>query len=105
MRPGSFVDLLRRATKNPVVEIFNKDMFAMSTVNFSVPEEVRDAFDAAFAGENKSAVIARLMVQAVEERKRQKRRAVLFRQLTADRDKRPRATGARLAAARRKGRP
>jgi hypothetical protein len=77
----------------------------VSTVNFSVPAEIRDAFDAAFAGENKSAVIARLMARAVEERERQKRRATLFRQLTAERRKRPPASGAGITAARRKGRP
>lgn len=47
----------------------------MSTVNFSVPDDVKKAFNKAFAGENKSAVLARLMRQAVEERERQKRRA------------------------------
>ena len=47
----------------------------MATVNFSVPEEVKAAFDEAFARENKSAVVARLMRQAVEERRRQERRS------------------------------
>ncbi|MFQ5661393.1 MAG: hypothetical protein ACE5GZ_13300 [Gammaproteobacteria bacterium] len=47
----------------------------MSTVNFSVPEDVKRAFNKAFKGENKSAVLTRLMQQAVEKRKRQKRRA------------------------------
>jgi hypothetical protein len=76
----------------------------VATVNFSVPIEIRDAFDAAFAGENKSAVIARLMARAVEERERQKRRATLFRQLTSDRPKRPQATAGKISATRRKGR-
>ena len=40
----------------------------MSTVNFSVPEEVKDAFNAAFEGQNKSAIIADLMREAVERR-------------------------------------
>ena len=39
----------------------------MATVNFSVPEEVKKKFDRAFAGKNKSRVIADLMSQAVEE--------------------------------------
>jgi predicted nucleic acid-binding protein len=46
----------------------------MATVNFSVPDDVKDAFNKAFKGENKSAILARLMRDAVEERKRQKRR-------------------------------
>lgn len=47
----------------------------MATVNFSVPEPVKEAFNKAFAGENKSAVLTQLMRQAVEERRRQARRA------------------------------
>jgi hypothetical protein len=33
----------------------------MATVNFSVPSDIKQAFDKAFAGENKSAVVADLM--------------------------------------------
>jgi hypothetical protein len=47
----------------------------MATINFSVPEMVKRAFNKAFAGENKSAVLTRLMCQAVDERRRQARRA------------------------------
>ena len=53
----------------------------MATVNFSVPSDVKDAFDKAFAGENKSAVLAGLMRQAVEERKLRRRRARAIEQL------------------------
>ena len=38
----------------------------MSTVNFSVPDDVKEAFNATFAGQNKSAVIADLMREAVQ---------------------------------------
>ena len=38
----------------------------MLTVNLSVPEDVKDAFNTAFEGQNKSAVIADLMREAVE---------------------------------------
>jgi len=48
----------------------------MATVNFSVPDDVKAAFDEAFARENKSAIVARLMRQAVEERLRQQRRSL-----------------------------
>jgi hypothetical protein len=47
----------------------------MATVNFSVPDRIKKAFNAAFRGENKSAVLTRLMRQAVEYRTRQKQRA------------------------------
>ena len=47
----------------------------MATVNFSVPEDVKAAFNATFAGANKSAIIAELMREAVErEQRRQESR-------------------------------
>jgi hypothetical protein len=36
----------------------------MATVNFSVPDEVKAAFDKAFSRQNKSAVVAELMRSA-----------------------------------------
>ena len=77
----------------------------MATVNFSVPDEVKTAFDAAFAGRNKSAVIADLMRRAVDEQARQARRLQLFRILTAGRATRPRTTAAEIRRTRRSGRP
>ena len=45
----------------------------MGTMNFSIPDDVKDAFNKAFEGENKSAVVARLMRRAVEEKERNRR--------------------------------
>lgn len=42
----------------------------MGTMNFSIPDEIKDAFNAEFEGQNKSAIVAELMRKAVEERKR-----------------------------------
>ncbi len=54
----------------------------MPTVNFSVPEEIKKKFNATFAGRNKSAIIANLMMRAVkEEQKRQKRAHAIDRLL------------------------
>ena len=47
----------------------------MATVNFGVPDEVKRQFNRAFARENKSQVVARLMMQAVEERRAPRARA------------------------------
>jgi hypothetical protein len=47
----------------------------MATVNFGVPDDVKAAFDAACAGENKSAVLAGLMREALERKRRAQRRA------------------------------
>jgi hypothetical protein len=90
-----------------VVEIFNNRQARrpMATVNFSVPDEVKSAFDAAFAGRNKSAVIAELMRRAIDEQARQARRLQLFRVLTAGRAQRPKSTSAEIRRVRRSGRP
>jgi hypothetical protein len=47
----------------------------MATMNFSVPRDVKKAFDRTFVGQNKSAVLTNLMRQAVEDRNRLRRRA------------------------------
>ncbi len=46
----------------------------MATVNFSVPDEVKQAFNEEFAQENKSAILTRLMKRAIEENRIKKRR-------------------------------
>jgi hypothetical protein len=76
-----------------------------STVNFSVPEEVKRAFNEAFAGENKSAVIADLMERAIEERQQRLRRAAAIDALLEQRRTQRPVTTAKVAAARRAGRP
>ena len=87
-----------------IVEIVNNEVASMATVNFSVPDDVRDEFNRLFKGENKSAIIARLMQRAVAEARLQKQREAIFRQITAERPKRPKASDAEIAAARRQGR-
>ena len=77
----------------------------MATVNFSVPEDVKNAFNKAFEGENKSAVLALLMRQAVEERERGKRRALAIDALLRLRRRIRPTTAAATGRARRKGRP
>jgi hypothetical protein len=52
----------------------------MGTMNFSIPDEIKEAFNEAFAGENKSAVVSGLMRRAIEEKQR---RAELDRTLDA----------------------
>jgi len=72
----------------------------MATVNFSVPDQVKSAFNDAFDGENKSAVIARLMQQAVEERLRQRRRAAAIDALVELRRQQPPLSNEEIARAR-----
>ena len=42
----------------------------MATVNFSVPDEVKKAFNETFKGRNKSAIIAEFMREAVQRVRR-----------------------------------
>jgi hypothetical protein len=76
----------------------------MATVNFSVPDEVKEAFNQAFAGQNKSAIIAELMRRAVDEAERRQARAAAIRRLGARRGKRPAASDAAIRKARESGR-
>ncbi|MFZ4756589.1 MAG: hypothetical protein ACOYLX_00315 [Burkholderiaceae bacterium] len=76
----------------------------MATMNFSVPDEVKEAFNAAFAGRNKSAVIAALMREAVEREARRARSVAAIDRILARSQRAPVRSGARLAAARTRGR-
>lgn len=77
----------------------------MATVNFSVPDDVKEAFNRAFAGQNKSAVIADLMRRAVQEAARRQARAEAIARLESRREDRPTADENAIHAARSSGRP
>lgn len=77
----------------------------MATVNFSVPDDVRDAFNATFEGQNKSAVIAGLMREAVAREARRRRSAEAIERILSERVGAPVRTTAQILAARRRGRP
>jgi metal-responsive CopG/Arc/MetJ family transcriptional regulator len=61
----------------------------MSVVNFSIPDDVLEAFEERFKGQNKSAIVADLMRQAVEDMERRKRIAKALRELREMRDSNP----------------
>ena len=77
----------------------------MATVNFSVPDEVRKAFNKAFARQNKSAVIAGLMRDAVQRKERLKARREALRRIAARRHARDAVGERTIRHAREKGRP
>ena len=77
----------------------------MPTVNFSVPEDVKEAFNAAFDGQNKRAVIADLMREAVERSQRRQRHRSAVERILANRVNAPHITEAEFRAAREDGRP
>ena len=77
----------------------------MATVNFSVPDEVKEQFNRVFARENKSSIIARLMMQAVQERRLQKTRARAIDSLLRRRRSRKPVSDREIRSARNAGRP
>ena len=77
----------------------------MATVNFSVPDGVKKAFNKAFAKLNKSAVIADLMRSAVEHQEQLEVRRESLRRISARRHTRRAADVQTLRTAREKGRP
>lgn len=77
----------------------------MATVNFSVPEDVKREFLETFASENKSAVITRLMREAIDERKRQQKRAAAIDALLELRSRNRPVPDKKIRRARERGRP
>lgn len=77
----------------------------MGTVNFSIPDDVKQAFDAAFAGRNKSAIVTALMREAVERDARERASRAAAERILDRRATAPRRTDAQLRKARRQGRP
>ena len=77
----------------------------MSTVNFSVPEEVKQAFNETFEGQNKSAIIADLMREAVARAERKQRHHQAIARILERRKNAPTVTEEDIRAARAKGRP
>lgn len=77
----------------------------MATVNYSVPEGVKQRFNALFQGRNKSRIIADLMLRAIEDEERRLRREAAMERLERRRRHRPRAGDGEVRAAREGGRP
>ena len=82
-----------------IVETFNNGE-RMATVNFSVPDEVKDAFNAAFGGRNKSAIVADLLREAVERERRRHEHVAACDAILRRRDKLPRVSAAAVRRAR-----
>ena len=77
---------------------------AMATVNFNVPDDVKEAFNEAFEGRNKSAVIADLMREAVERVRSGKRSREAIGRILERRRGRPVLSDEEIRAARLDGR-
>ena len=77
----------------------------MGTVNFSIPDDLREAFNAAFTGHNKSAVVAGLMREAIERAERRQRSRLAINRLLERHAQAPVREASALQAAREKDRP
>jgi hypothetical protein len=81
----------------------------MGTMNFSVPDDLKEAFNKAFKGENKSAVVAGLMRRAIEEKRRRAKQDreldALIEELLRIRVEDPPATDEEIRRVRVEGRP
>jgi rRNA-processing protein FCF1 len=77
----------------------------MATVNFSVPDDVKEAFNATFKGQNKSAIITELMCEAVERARRKQRRHDAIGRILERHRQAPVLSEDELRAARERGRP
>ena len=77
----------------------------MATVNFSIPDEVKDAFNATFSDVNKSAVIADLMREAVERARRKQASDRAVDAILTRRRRAPVRSASELARSRTSNRP
>ena len=78
----------------------------MGTMNFSIPDDVKDKFNEVFKDENKSAVVTELMRRAVEERDRQQKDDSFLERVRANHARNTRTyTQDEIRKAREDGRP
>lgn len=76
----------------------------MATVNFSVPDNLKQAFNETFKEQNKSAVIADLMREAIERVQRRQRHAEAIEHILERRRTAPSLSAEELRAIREAGR-
>lgn len=77
----------------------------MATINFSVPEDVKAAFNETFSKQNKSAVITELMREAIERVRSRQRSQDAISNILSRRDQAPALTESAFRHAREDGRP
>ena len=77
----------------------------MATVNFSVPEDVKNAFNETFKNRNKSAVIADLMREAVQRERESHESRLAIRRILGRRRAAPVVSDDEIRRSRSEGRP
>jgi hypothetical protein len=77
----------------------------MATMNFSIPDDIKDRFNEIFEGRNKSALVADLLLQAVEAEQRRRADLALVERTRSFHARNARTyTSAEVRAAREAGR-
>ena len=76
----------------------------MATMNFSIPDDVKDRFNEVFKDANKSAVAARALAREIEDEVRRRRSADFVERLLAMRAQSPGFTAEEIRSAREEGR-
>lgn len=66
----------------------------MATMNFSVPDDVKDRFNQMFAHENKSALVTKLMQEAIARAERKAQSDAAFMRILAARQQAPKTSAA-----------
>ena len=61
----------------------------MATMNFSIPDNVKESFNQTFAHENKSAIVTRLLQEAVAQARRKAQNDAAFMRILARRQQAP----------------
>lgn len=77
----------------------------MATVNFSVPDDVKQAFNETFKNQNKSAIITELMREAVERVRSRERQSEAIDRILALRAQTEPVSPEAIHTARKEGRP
>ncbi|MGQ0593047.1 MAG: hypothetical protein ACT4QB_10455 [Gammaproteobacteria bacterium] len=77
----------------------------MATMNFSVPDDVKERFNRTFANANKSAIVTALLQEAVERAGRKARSDEAIGRILSRLDERPVVSQAEIDDAREEGRP
>lgn len=77
----------------------------MATMNFSVPDDVKERFNRTFASANKSAIVTALLQEAVERAERKAKRNEAIGRILSRMDERPVVSQAEIDDAREEGRP
>ena len=64
----------------------------MATMNFSIPDDVKDRFNEVFADTNKSAIVTRLLQTAIEQVERKQRSDAAVKRILKRRAKGPKVS-------------